>query len=944
MMRTLTCAALLLAALAGNSAAQQAADTVLTPEQRALERLRALGAVAQPDTARAPVDTVRSQRVNVHGGAGAPERIQRDSIMNLLVGVPDYVATEYRGDSARFQADINRLELRGKPQVSREGSQLVADSLIVYDEAIARACGYGQPVLHAVGMQNPLVSDTVCFDVQRQVGYARGAQTTVAEGATWHMRGDVYFQGDDFYSHRAIFTDCDLPWPHQHYHFGARELKVVRDNVLVARDVTINFEDVPVFWLPFMVQSLSSGRRSGILMPRFGINDIARTSSRYSRKIEDVGMYWAVNDYLGGELAMDWFSNNWTAVRGSFDYNFPQRFLRGGLTYRYFWPEEGGRQFTLAAQNAWQVDERTNLNVNANYASSAGFVQQRSFDPRELNRSIDSNVSLARRFDWGRLSTNSSRRQQLSDGTVTWVLPAADLSFSPVTLFEAMPGEESWFSNMTISGNSRMRMERTDIGAENFNPNAQSRRNLTSGAQASLSLGNFSLSQNLDFNERVQHERIFADTLVLPGQSEQRGSWSSSLSFQQRLMGTSTFTPSVSIGGDFARTDATANELLHAPTRVDFSAALRTDVFGFYRGVGAFDRFRHRISPSISYSYSPELKGDSLQRDVFSVGAAERNGISLGLSQTWEARYRGGEDDRTVATDTAADRQAGAQEGGQAEGQDRSAPRRQTRAQTVTLLSISTDALMYDFVRAREEGRGLTNTQLSNSVHSDLLRGLQLRFTHDLFRNVPGEGGPGIGPGTSGDREFAPHLSQVNASFSLNGDSWLFRVLGLGRGGEDTRQGGAPLQDQEPSVGGPATDRTDTEFGMVGTSRRTMTGSPRQPVGAWNASITYTMFRPREEMLGERENQRVSGNLSFQPTQNWRATWNTGYTFGGDGFTDHILTLTRQLHDWDANFDFVRAQNGNFSFQFRVHLRANPDIKLDYSQSDAPGIRRDPLR
>jgi hypothetical protein len=62
--------------------------------------------------------------------------------------------------------------------------------------------------------------------------------------------------------------------------------------------------------------------------------------------------------------------------------------------------------------------------------------------------------------------------------------------------------------------------------------------------------------------------------------------------------------------------------------------------------------------------------------------------------------------------------------------------------------------------------------------------------------------------------------------------------------------------------------------------------------------------------------------------------WNTGYNFSQGEFTDHILTLTRQLHDWDANFDFVKTQTGNFSFQFRVHLRANPDIKLDYEQRD----------
>jgi hypothetical protein len=78
--------------------------------------------------------------------------------------------------------------------------------------------------------------------------------------------------------------------------------------------------------------------------------------------------------------------------------------------------------------------------------------------------------------------------------------------------------------------------------------------------------------------------------------------------------------------------------------------------------------------------------------------------------------------------------------------------------------------------------------------------------------------------------------------------------------------------------------------------------------------------------------QMVLANVMFQPTQSWNVSWNTGYSFTESKFTDHMLTLTRMLHDWDANFDFVKAQNGNFSFQFRVALRANQDIKFDYQQ------------
>src|SRR5690606_37579001 len=48
-----------------------------------------------------------------------------------------------------------------------------------------------------------------------------------------------------------------------------------------------------------------------------------------------------------------------------------------------------------------------------------------------------------------------------------------------------------------------------------------------------------------------------------------------------------------------------------------------------------------------------------------------------------------------------------------------------------------------------------------------------LTIGHDLFRREPGEDD---GPGT---RRFSPRLRSVNTSFTLDSNSWLFRVLGL---------------------------------------------------------------------------------------------------------------------------------------------------------------------
>jgi hypothetical protein len=154
-----------------------------------------------------------------------------------------------------------------------------------------------------------------------------------------------------------------------------------------------------------------------------------------------------------------------------------------------------------------------------------------------------------------------------------------------------------------------------------------------------------------------------------------------------------------------------------------------------------------------------------------------------------------------------------------------------------------------------------------------------------------------------------------------------------------TQRNDAALQEGDPNQAGPAVDRTESEYGLVGTSRRTAEGAPRGAVGTWNASLDYSMLRPRAG-TGGTENQMLRGNVSFQPTENWTLRWTTGYSFTVSEFSNHVLTLTRTLHDWDANFDFVKAQNGNFSFQFRVHLRANPDVKLDYSQNEVRGLQR----
>ena len=66
-----------------------------------------------------------------------------------------------------------------------------------------------------------------------------------------------------------------------------------------------------------------------------------------------------------------------------------------------------------------------------------------------------------------------------------------------------------------------------------------------------------------------------------------------------------------------ADTVALAQDFVSAPTRVSFGAALRSDLYGFFPGFGPWERLRHKVSPSFSYSYSPEVQPTDLQKEVF---------------------------------------------------------------------------------------------------------------------------------------------------------------------------------------------------------------------------------------------------------------------------------------------------------------------------------------
>lgn len=851
-----------------------------------------------------------------------------DSVLARLRALEGYVVTEYRSANARFDGEKGRLDLLGEPELERGTESMKADSLLSYDQHTAIVCGYGKPVLSGTG-NDPVESDQVCYDVNRRVGVAMGARTSFQEQGTWYIHGsELYTSGNDrLYGSATSFTTCDLEEPH--YHFSASEIKVVHKSVMVAKNVTLRFADVPVLWLPFMIQSLKPDRRSGLLRPTIGLQHVVRTSSGYRREIRDIGFYWAINEHLGLTTAMDWQSGGYIALRGRLQYRWLRQFLGGDVAFNRYWENDGRTRFTLAGNTNWQPGERTSLRASVNYASSNDFVRRYSVDPEELNRSIDSNIGLSHRFGWGNLNVTGSRRQHLSNDNVDLTLPSVTLSLNPITLFPAA-GEAKWYNNATWQSNASFTASSRQVDITRPTERGRDQSTLQGRVDTRLSIGKLSWSSDFNFNESLLHDRptwydptapdsVAPDSLVFDRAVSQSMTWRTGLSFTQHLIENTHISPNISISGGMQMPAGLRDSLgivgrVAEPTRLNAGASLQTNIFGFWPGVGPYSRIRHRIEPSLSYTYSPAPNVTELQRQVFGTrydGLRETNQLSLTIRQTFEAKPHAREDASAAAAQDTVVGKFG-----------EVPPRRLAQVQPITLLSVSSSALLYDFTRPKLGEYGFVTTDMTHTIRSDLVRGLQLSVGHDLFsyedRSQP-----------NSPRSFSPRLRTVNAQFSLSSESWPFRLF-ASRGEDD-----APIQEEMPidSLAAAQQDEDITRSVMPGsgTGQSLLGAGGNQRVGSWRSDFTFSMTRPPAGMLGE-TNMMMTAAVNFQPTQLWNVRWSTGYSFTTRQFSDHVLSLTREMHRWRAGFYFARTQMGTFAFRFNVQLLDNPDIKVDYDQ------------
>jgi len=864
------------------------------------------------------LDTAAARRVGLPTG---PTRRFRtaDSIMARLLQRSGYRVTRYQSDSATLTAETRRLELHGQALTERGTTTLEANHIVYHDPACLLDAT-GDPRLFD-GSQ-VLVGDTVSYNTCLRRGVVRGALTNFQQlSAVWFLRGDVAQDSSSsrIYSSSSEVTSCDLPTPH--YHFAAKRVKWINENVLVARPAVLYIADVPILWLPFIFQDLRPGRRSGILIPQFGINDIVRPSPSYNRQVTNVGYYWAPNDYMDVTGRLDWYANRYVNVSLQGRYRWLNRFMTGTIGVARTWEESGSTSSSVRWSHLQDFNLSTRLNLDLRYESNTRVLNNNAIDPILNTQQISSSANFTKRLRWGNIALGGSRRQNVSDGSVVLQFPSLTISPKPIDVTRAI----TWSPSLSITNtqNSKFPAGTAFVtagpGAIDTLDLLRSDRTTTVSVQTPIRLGSFNWQNSLQLTDQqtdLRTETSYkvpdptsgnpADSVTIRRVST--GTFSTGLDWQTGVnlplvfRGTWKLQPSISIvnttsGPFLLRNDRTAGQWVRQSKRLEFRIGSNPTLFGFLPfGVGPLARIRHSISPILSYSVAPSaaIPGDyaaavTPRGQPLPVRSDPQQRLSIGLSQTLEGKLR------PPPGDT----------GGTGEGRK------------LRLLSWQTSAITYDFEQAKRAGRtGWVTPSITNTFQSDLLSNFSLSLTHDLWEGAVG----------SDTARFSPFLTSVSASFGLTGRT-VRSVLGLfGVGG-----GSGVESDSTPAPAPPP----PTGLGSLGVGRSPYQSATLMGGGSgFQASINYTLSRTRPipGLPEQPSRQNVSLSTSFSPTSFWRLSWNTQYNVTDSRFESQVVRLERDLHKWRAQFDFQRNANGNFAFYFSIYLTSLPDLKFDYDQ------------
>ena len=405
----------------------------------------------------------------------------------------------------------------------------------------------------------------------------------------------------------------------------------------------------------------------------------------------------------------------------------------------------------------------SHLTMNLNYTSNTTVQRNTAINPLAPLATILSQIGYSQDMGNVSLQVGGERRQYPGRPEIDESYPTVNISSKPINVSSWL----LWTPSLTFSSQQSLHIDSQTDFAYRYNTLSDgtldstkvdaSTHNTQLAFNTPFKIGDFQVTAAIragDTEDDYPQVRTILNPLdtALRTQRVYQRTYLETVDFDlsaatpQLIHSQWNITPNISIanvdpGSYFVRSERTGADWVAQSKRLAYGLSIAPTFYGLFDGFGPVTKWRHSISPTLAFSYSPaatvsaEYLEATGRSPIGYLGALAQKNATLTLATNIEAKLRqGGDSDITHPEN----------------------------AKKIKVLSVAFDPLTWDFERAQETHKsGFTTNQFGGSVRSDLLPGFDFGMHYSLFQ----------GDVLSDSAKFSPYLTDINASFNIDGKS-----------------------------------------------------------------------------------------------------------------------------------------------------------------------------
>ena len=871
-------------------------------EARRREAFNALPQEEKDSLFSAQVDSLVAQKAD-SPGAARPDTLRRDSVKTPRPAGAflDDPITGKNTDSLVYDVRNKLVYIYNKGDVTYQNSNLKADYMrIDMDSKMVYAYGKpdtldGKDIVTKPEFTEGSATyqmDTITYNLDSKKAKIKGVATQQGDG--WLVGGSVKKMPDNTINiEHGKYTTCDHT-DHPHFYLAMTKAKVIPGKKVVTGPAYLVLEDVPIYFplLPEGFFPLSSGPKSGLLMPTFGEES---TKGFY---IRDLGYYFTLGEHMdlairGGIYTLgSWEASAMSRYMKRYKYN-------GTLNFNYSNVRVGdkGEPDFLQQNNFqlyWQHTQDPKANPGSTFSASVDFRTSgyNRYSATSLNEALQTQTSSTISYSKSwlgtpfSLSANMSVSQNSQSGTLSIALPNVVFNvstFYPFKRKEAM-GKQRWYEKISLRYTGKFNNKANAKESEIFTK--ETLQNMQYGFEHSIPISaTYNIFNYINFGPTINYTEKWYF-------KKQEQVWNPVLNRIDKLDPEYGF---------------------YRLYNYNFSLQASTIIYGRYEAkkkTRKIQAIRHTITPTVSFSYAPDfskqkygyvktVQSDTLgnfktyspfEGSIFGVPSSGQSmAINASLSQTLEMKVLSKRDTSGMK-----------------------------KIKLIDELRIG--QVSYNFLA---DSMGLSNIPISLRTTVFQNFGININATLDPYRVTP--------QGQRINKLFFPGRV-VSASTSF-GYTFQSRQDNSTPAINDINS--APV---DPAYANPFYD----PYGQMNPAlrRQYMTQAYYDFSLPWNLGFNYTIsYSASPTNNGTTGYQKnitqtlgINGSVTILPKMG--VTIQGGYDFQAKELTPASITITRDLHCWQMSFAWVPfGHYQSWSFNIGVKAASLADLKYDKSQS-----------